>query len=173
MQSDGRVVCWGDGETLVPRGINVLGTQSQSITFTSTPPASAIVGGTYAVAATGGYSGSPVTFSSLTSSICSVSAGNVTFLNGGTCTIAANQAAFGDYSAAPQVTQSFNVNALLPISASVGAGDFHTCALRPAGTVACWGLNDFGQAVDQSGPYVEVSAAAPPKRSPALSPRPI
>jgi PKD repeat protein len=62
------------------------------------------------VSATGGGSGNAVTFTSLTSTVCSL-AGNVVNLDaGGTCTIAADQAASAGYLAAPQVTQSFAVN---------------------------------------------------------------
>ena len=84
--------------------------QAQSITFASTPPNGAIVGGTYTVSATGGGSGNAVTFTSLAPTVCSV-AGNVVSLDaGGTCTIAADQAGSAGYLAAPQVTQSFDVN---------------------------------------------------------------
>jgi len=84
--------------------------QAQSITFASTPPNGAIVGGTYTVSATGGGSGNAVTFTSLTPTVCSV-AGNVVSLNaGGTCTIAADQAGSPGYLAAPQVTQGFDIN---------------------------------------------------------------
>ena len=47
--------------TQVQQSFAVLGTQS--ITFTSTPPNSGVVGGTYTVTASGGASGNPVTFS--------------------------------------------------------------------------------------------------------------
>ena len=47
---------------------------TQTITFTSTAPAAATVGGpTYTVTATGGASGNPVTFTSGTTSLCTVS----------------------------------------------------------------------------------------------------
>jgi len=84
--------------------------QQQSITFASTPPNGAIVGGTYTVSATGGGSGNAVTFTSLTSTVCSIAGNAVSLDAGGTCTIAADQAASAGYLAAPQVTQTFAVN---------------------------------------------------------------
>lgn len=83
--------------------------QPQSIAFTSTPPSGATVGGTYTVSATGGESGNPVTFSSLTPGICGVSGAAVTFIAGGGCTVAADQAGSARYLAAPRVTQSFAI----------------------------------------------------------------
>jgi len=85
----------------------------QSITFTSAPPPSAVVGSTYEVAATGGASGNPVTFSidASSSSGCTVGArGVVTFAGpAGTCVIDANQAASTDFVAAPQAQQVVTV----------------------------------------------------------------
>jgi sugar lactone lactonase YvrE len=71
-------------------------------------------GGTLPLAATGGASGSPVVFTSLTPAVCNTIGRNgasVFLFTTGACTIAANQAsdAGGLYSAAAQVTQSFNV----------------------------------------------------------------
>ena len=84
--------------------------QSQSITFSSSPPSDPIVGGTsYSVSATGGGSGDPVAFSSATTGVCTVSGSLVSFVGVGTCTVDANQAGDADYSAAPQVQQSFTV----------------------------------------------------------------
>ncbi len=54
-------------------------------------------------------SGLAVTYSSLTTAVCTVSGINATIVAAGTCTIAANQAGNGVYSAAPQVTQSVNI----------------------------------------------------------------
>src|SRR6185369_5496572 len=93
----------------------LLGPIAQSITFTSNAPSSAMVGATYDVAATGTSSGIPVTFTSLTPSICTLTGSTVTLIDSGTCTVAADQAAAGDYTAAPQVTQSFTVAPLLPL----------------------------------------------------------
>ena len=78
---------------------------AQAIIFTSTPPNPAVVGSTYAPTATGGASGNPVNFSSLTPTTCSATNGTVSFVAGGECTIAANQAGNAAYLAAPEVTQ--------------------------------------------------------------------
>jgi hypothetical protein len=85
---------------------------SQTINFTSTPPVIAAVGGpTYTPTATA-TSGLPVTFTidGTASSVCSLSAGEVSFDAVGTCVINANQAGNGNYLAAPQVQQSFAVS---------------------------------------------------------------
>lgn len=54
-------------------------------------------------------SGLPVTYSSTTPAVCTVSGSTFTSVSLGTCTIAANQAGNANYSAAPQVTQSFAI----------------------------------------------------------------
>ena len=84
----------------------------QTITFTSTPPSNAVVGGpSYSVSASGGASGNPVTLSIDTSasSVCSITGSTVAFIGVGTCVIDANQSGGGGYSAAPQGQQSFTV----------------------------------------------------------------
>ena len=93
--------------TQVQQSFAVLGTQS--ITFTSTPPSPAVVGGIYAPTASGGASGNPVTFSIDPSAngSCSISGATVTFVAVGTCVIDANQAGNTSYEAATQVQQSF------------------------------------------------------------------
>jgi hypothetical protein len=80
---------------------------SQSIVFGSAP--TVMVGGTANVSATGGASGNPVTFTTMTSGVCTVSGSVVTGVSAGTCTVAADQAGNASYDAAPQVTQSFAV----------------------------------------------------------------
>ena len=82
---------------------------TQTITFTSAPPSPALLGATYAVAVTGGGSGNAIVFSSSTPLVCSVANAVVSLINVGNCTIAANQAAGGNYLAAPEQTQSFAV----------------------------------------------------------------
>ncbi|HXQ58986.1 MAG TPA: G1 family glutamic endopeptidase, partial [Acidimicrobiales bacterium] len=85
---------------------------AQVITFTSTSPSAATVGGTgYNVSATGGGSGIPVTFAidPSASSVCSITGATVSFNGVGTCVIDANQVGNATYSAAPQAQQSFSV----------------------------------------------------------------
>ena len=111
----------------VQQSFAVVGTQR--ITFTSTPPNPAVVGGTYTTAASGGASGNPVTFSVDPSAngSCSISGATVTFVAVGTCVIDANQAGNASYMAAPQVQQSFAVGASgstspsAPVSGSGGS----------------------------------------------------
>jgi PKD domain len=118
-----------------------VGKGSQTITFTSSAPANASVGGpSYEVAATGGASGNPVTFAidPASGSVCSLSgAATVAFKAGGTCTIDANQAGSANYNAAPQAQQSFNVSKRSqaiaftshpPTNASVGGPTYEVAA---------------------------------------------
>ena len=89
-----------------------VGKASQSISFTSSPPSPAVSGGSYTSAATGGGSGNPVVFSIDSSSAaraCTLNGGTVSFTGAGKCVIDANQAGNADYSAAPQVQQSFTI----------------------------------------------------------------
>src|SRR5450759_3413268 len=84
---------------------------NQSISFTSTAPSTATVGGaTYTPTATA-TSGLAValTIDASASSVCSISGGVVSFSGVGTCTINANQAGDASYTAAPQVQLSFAV----------------------------------------------------------------
>jgi hypothetical protein len=88
-----------------------VGRSVQSITFTSTPPSGAAVGGPdYVVTATSS-SGLAVSFSVDASSagVCTLSGTSVHLGGAGTCTIDANQAGNGTYAAAPQVQQSFAI----------------------------------------------------------------
>ena len=81
---------------------------NQTITFGAAPTIT--FGGTGTVSATGGGSGLPVTFSSQTTGVCTVSGSLVTSVTAGTCTIAANQAGNASYNAATQVTQNITIN---------------------------------------------------------------
>lgn len=87
---------------------------AQAITITSTPPADAKVGETYALTATGGGSGNPVVLATPSPSVCAVAptgpgAATVSFTAQGTCVLTANQAGDDDYLAAGEVSQSISV----------------------------------------------------------------
>ncbi len=95
---------------------------AQAITFTSTPPSPALTGGSYTVAATGGASGNPVTFSAGPASVCTSGGTNgatISFVGAGTCTVTASQAGNQNYQAAPSVTQSITVSDPLTLDLSV------------------------------------------------------
>ena len=62
----------------------------------------------FTLSATGGASGNPVTFST-DSTACSVTGNTVTLNAAGSCAIKADQAGTVNYTAAPQVTQTFNI----------------------------------------------------------------
>ncbi len=90
---------------------------SQKITFTSSLPANAVVGGRYTATATAS-SGLPVTFSpgvgggGTTPGACTVTpSGSVTFTGAGRCVVAADQAGNGSFYPAETVTQSFTIAA--------------------------------------------------------------
>ncbi|HEV7585483.1 MAG TPA: hypothetical protein VGO14_06860 [Solirubrobacteraceae bacterium] len=88
------------------------GKLSQTITFSSSPPAGATVGGTpYSVSAAGGGSGNPVAFAIDPSSaaVCSISGSIVQFIGAGSCEIDATQLGNGSYSSALEVKQVFAV----------------------------------------------------------------
>lgn len=89
---------------------NCVTKQDRTITFTSTPPSNATVGGTYAVSATAS-SGLTVSFASTTTGVCTVSGSTVRFVAAGTCTVRASQAGNESWNPAPNVFQSFSVSA--------------------------------------------------------------
>jgi hypothetical protein len=88
---------------------------NQTISFTSTAPSDAVVGGpTYSVSATAS-SGLTValTIDSSATSVCQISGSTVSFTHAGTCVIDANQTGDSNYNAAPEVQQSFTVYSVL------------------------------------------------------------
>ncbi|WP_193907411.1 beta strand repeat-containing protein [Cellvibrio polysaccharolyticus] len=72
----------------------------------------------------GGY---PISFTSSTTGVCTITAGGaLTFVTIGSCTINADQAGDSSYLAAPQVSQTFTVTAVVPgapTAATATAGD--------------------------------------------------
>ena len=84
---------------------------SQTISYTSSAPSSATIGGdTYTpIAASTSGLALTLTIDASSASVCSLSGGVVTFTGSGTCKINANQSGNADYNAAAQVQQSFTV----------------------------------------------------------------
>jgi VCBS repeat-containing protein len=87
------------------------GASPQTIAFTSTAPSSATVAGLPYFASATATSGLPVvlTIDGASATVCSISAGTVTFIGAGTCTINANQGGDADYAPAAEVQQAFAV----------------------------------------------------------------
>jgi hypothetical protein len=124
----------------------------QSITFTSSAPAGAVVGGSaYTVAATAS-SGLAVTFSLSAGSagVCTISGSTVSFVGAGTCTVRANQAGNASYQAAPQVQQSFTVGLASqtisftsppPSFASNGGPTYHVTATSTSGLTVAFSID--------------------------------
>jgi hypothetical protein len=81
---------------------------AQTITWGATP-ASTILGSAVTLSATGGASGRPVVFSSLTPNVCAVSGTTAQMAAVSSCVVAANQAGSLAYDAAPQVTRTIAV----------------------------------------------------------------
>ncbi len=105
---------------------NVTPQGTQTISFA--PAASYNFGTTPTLTATSSAGASyPVSFTSSTPGVCTITpTGSLTFVTAGTCTIAADQAGDAAISAAPQVTQSFAVNAIapdIPVIGTVTAAD--------------------------------------------------
>jgi PKD domain len=103
---------------------------AQSIKFTSSPPASAIVSGPTYQASAEATSGLPVslTVDASSSSVCSVTGSTVSFIGAGTCTIDANQSGNGTYSTGAQAQQSFSV-APAPLPPASPAGSIVTAPI--------------------------------------------
>lgn len=93
----------------------------QTITFTSAPPASAVVGeGTYALSANAS-SGLPVVLLSQTPAVCTLEGTTVAFTGAGTCTLSASEPGDAAYEPATPALQSFTV-APVPELVQVPAG---------------------------------------------------
>ncbi|MBK8675674.1 MAG: fibronectin type III domain-containing protein [Cellvibrionales bacterium] len=95
----------------------------QTITFAN--PGSQNFGTTPPLSGTS-TSGLTVTFSSSTTGVCTVSGTTLTFVTAGSCTIDADQAGNASTNAAPTVSRTFTVNAVVPGAPTIGtatAGD--------------------------------------------------
>lgn len=90
----------------------------QTITFSNPGPQN--FGATPTLTATAS-SGLPLTFSSSTPAVCSItSAGVLTTVTTGNCTINADQAGTAAFTAAPRVSNTFSINAVVPDAPVIG-----------------------------------------------------
>jgi hypothetical protein len=99
--------------------LTVSGQASQTITFNN--PGTQTFGSTPLTLVASASSGLPVTLSSATPFVCTVSGTSLTMVATGTCTVNANQAGNATFAAAPQVTQSFGIIATVPGAPTIGA----------------------------------------------------
>ncbi|UJF21567.1 fibronectin type III domain-containing protein [Shewanella sp. OMA3-2] len=103
---------------------SVISKAMQSITFAN--PGAQDFGSSITLSATS-TSGLPPSFTSSTPAVCTVTnIGALTLVTPGTCTINANQSGNSSFNPAPQVSQSFNITALVatvPTSVQATAGD--------------------------------------------------
>jgi hypothetical protein len=109
-----------------------------TLTFGQAP--AIVIGGSGVLSATGGSSISAVSFSSTTPLTCSVSGTTVTGIAAGACTVAADQSADSNYSAAIRVTQTIQVGKLsqtitfaAPAALRVGDADVNLGASASSG----------------------------------------
>jgi hypothetical protein len=138
---------------------------AQTIAFTSAAASNAAVGSSYAVTATGGGSGNPVTFTidSASTSVCTISGSTVGFIGAGRCTIDANQAGNANYEPAPQAQQSVTVGrgaqvitffSMAPSNAAVGGSYALTAAGGGSGNPVTFTSDPATQACAISGETV-------------------
>jgi hypothetical protein len=125
---------------------------NQTVSFTSTAPAAATVGGpTYVVAATA-TSGLPVAFTidATATAVCSIAGSTVSFIGIGICVIDANQAGDANFTAAPQVQQSFAVaqgtqtitfTSTAPANAQVGGPTYTVTATASSGLTVTFSID--------------------------------
>ena len=104
------------------KAVTALFKSVQTLTFPAQLPASRAfaVGGTFAInplaISNTPNSGNPITYSTATAGICSVSNTLVTMVAPGACVIAANQAGNADYLAAPQATATVQLQSAQSVS---------------------------------------------------------
>ncbi len=113
------------------------GHKSQWIIF-RTPPDTAV--GHPAVLTASASSGLPVSFSSATPAVCTVSGTTVTTLTAGTCTITATQGGSTLYAAARAAPRSFQVNPAAPAIPAALIRSLAAAVLAAAGLAAAGGV---------------------------------
>ena len=106
--------------TSAPANLVPLSLAPQTITFTTSPPASAVYNSTFTVSATGGSSANAITFAS--AGACSNSGATYRMTSGtGVCSVIANQAGNGNYAPAGQATKAVTAGLATPSTTFAGA----------------------------------------------------
>jgi len=134
-----------------------VGQASQTISFTSSAPASAKLGGSYGVTATA-TSGLTVTFAidAASSTVCSLAGSLVSFIGVGTCTINADQGGDANYAAAVRKQQSFTVGkadqsidftSTAPAGATLGDADYTVTASATSSLAVALSIDATASAV--------------------------
>ncbi|MEP7154135.1 MAG: fibronectin type III domain-containing protein [Betaproteobacteria bacterium] len=97
---------------------------AQAITFGAQATPRSFGLGSFVISplATGGSSGNPISYSSLTTATCTVNATTVSIVSAGLCTIAADQEGNGNFNAAPQVTRNVTITSVVPAAPLIGVG---------------------------------------------------
>jgi type II secretory pathway pseudopilin PulG len=112
---------------------------ANTITVTSTAPASAIVGGATYTPSASATSGDVVAITSSTPGVCAISGGAVSFIAAGPCTLDFNDAGNATYLAATQQIQSFTVGQgtqatlILTSTSATYTGTAYTVTLTTSG----------------------------------------
>jgi len=147
IDTDLTVYCWGTGTVgQIGQGsldnaytpVKVKGAAPQAITFAELADKS-LGSGDFDVAATSS-SGQAVSFTSSTTSVCTVSGTTVKLIAAGTCTVVATRGAYGLYAAATDVSRSFKVGGVKPI-VTTGTANAQSTKATLNGTVNTGGVD--------------------------------
>ncbi|WP_277967746.1 autotransporter domain-containing protein [Sphingomonas echinoides] len=136
----------------------VVAAASQTIAFTSTVPAAAVVGGASYTPTATATSGLTVAFTidGSSSGVCAIAGGAVSFSGAGTCRVNADQSGNAGFSAAPQVQQSFVVGAAsqtiaftstAPVAAVVGGAGYTPTATATSGLTVAFTIDSSSTAI--------------------------
>ena len=147
LTSTGRAYCWGRGTSGqigngatdskdVPTAIS--GAASQTISAV-VPTTKSINDSSFTVSGTA-TGGGEVVFSSLTTSVCTVSGTTVTLVNVGTCSVRASAGPVGIYVAAADVDSSLTITAAAPTASTGAVSDLTTTTATLAAVVSAKGM---------------------------------
>ena len=130
---------------------------SQTVTFTTPPPASAVYGSQFSVLATGGGSGNPITYGS--SGGCSNVNTLYTMISGTvSCTVTASQAGNGNYSSGQASASTSAIPAVLTVSANNASMNYGDAAFPTFSANITGYVNGDGSGVVSGSPAFNTNA---------------